>query len=527
MDKKKFKELADFSSAKRLNDQVKMVLIDLNWTKMSESQKNYLLKVSLRNRNKNIVEYILDKNYVPSEIRILSFFYIMTKMFKIKDNVWFRTENYDDSLDIIKLFIKKGVVVENKELRSAIVVDDLYLLSLLLDEFKNNTDIIFKYAIDFSMQNKKYEVIKLFIEKGIKIPEDSIGIILNNPARKEKNKFIKLFIDNGFVPSNIEDLITVAYSTYVDEEPDLDLEQVLKERFELLLRYGLYSLSDLKDLISDLEVDSGDDFTNTISLLKKHIKGKRIPNLRQQIKESYKRQEFDWQVICSKLNKEGKKELIEFAKELEISESLEKNTKKELCKIISDEMFDIVESCEDSNLLGDDLNKLPKWRIFKISGKCYDIIDLKKILISGETRNPFTREPLPIEEIKKRIASLEKMSLKGSIDDQDLFTLVRDTPIFSKKDFLNQQIVKLFGMFPYMLDTALILEATDSQIDSMIGELWNNSNEISNIEKLKGLEKKIAFMTLLLNIPNLDDKIMTLYFEFMRFGEIHNGEDVE
>jgi hypothetical protein len=294
---------------------------------------------------------------------------------------------------------------------------------------------------------------------------------------------------------------------------------------KLLVRNNIYTITQ-----DDLNLAEGlDDLLEVLKTLRTE---KTITNLRQQIKDSYLKKEFNWQLICSKLNKEGRNDLIDLALGLEINvSSPDKMSKRELCKIISSEMFDIVESCQDSNLLGDELNELPKWRIFKIKGKCYDIIDLKKILDSGETRNPFTRENLPVDEIETRINKIESMSIKGSIDADDLFTRVKETPIFSQKEYLNQQVVKLFGMFPYMLEPSLILKANDSDIDFMTEKLFKSSsneilnatiNDIKTIKDLKGIRKKIAFVNVLVNT----DALIVLYDAFSYFSKRNSGQDL-
>jgi hypothetical protein len=515
-------------------------LIDLNYKSMPDPEKNALLKLSAVMGRKEFVIHLLSYGLNKERRELFSLIEIIENF--SGRNISRNRRNY---IDIIILLLNQGVRITQYDMEEAAESGDIELVFLLLSGFKLNLDVIIK-AIKYrntklvkelieseyynlSKKEEKImfqhamsnsvEIVGMLINKGMKIPEDALFYGIQSGF-----EMVKLLLDNGVNPYDLEALEEAAFSSYNISE---DSEKIIN----LLLKKGKFDISDIMNLITKLEEDDEDDYTDIISYIKKLI---RIPNLRQQIKESYKRQEFKWQVICSKLNKEGKKELIEFAKELGINVLL-KNTKRELCKIISDEMFDIVKSCEDSNLLGDDLNKLPKWRIFKIKGKCYDIIDLKKILLSGETRNPFTREPLPIEEINERITSLEKNSLKGILETEDLFTRVRDTPIFSKKEYLNQQVVKLFGLFPYMLDIDLIIKANDSEINFMTEKLFKSSsnyilqatdNEISKIEKLNGLEKKIAFITLLFNREMSDEKIVILYDAFLYFSKKKNGEDL-
>jgi hypothetical protein len=342
----------------------------------------------------------------------------------------------------------------------------------------------------------------------------------------------------GFLESMVEEMYqSVAGPSFYDYsmEPRNNRINDYLDIIKLLVRNNIYTITQ-----DDLDMARIERLDDLLKILKRLRTGKILPNLRQQIKDSYLKKEFNWQLICSKLNKEGKNDLLDLALGLEINNvsrkkmsKMSKMSKRELCKIISSEMYDIVESCEDSNLLGDDLNSLPKWRIFKIKGKCYDIIDLKNILKSGETRNPFTREQLPVVEINKRIFVLEKMLIKGSIEREDLFTSVRDNPIFSQKEYLNQQVVKLFGMFPYMLEPSLIVKANDSEIDFMANKLFTSGsndilevrrNEIKTIKDLKGIGKKIAFVDVLVNTD--ESKLVVLYDAFSYFSKRRSGQDL-
>jgi hypothetical protein len=530
-------------------------LIDSNYKSLSSKQKNALLKLAAINGRKEIVIHILNKkeNYLFSNQSLDGIIINLSRNNRIRSS---ERENY---IDIIEILIDEGVRVVDEDIEVAVDTGDIELILLLLKNYdesevdmenlwgsfetfwvhlmskaiKNRDSELVKVLMDSEYYNLSYEeeeiifnyalendikTVDMFIKKGMSIPEDALLYATHGGL-----KVIKLLIDNGVDPKNFEALQEAAYGAY-------NINKESEKIIDFLLKNGEFDISDIMNLLYELEEDDEEDYTDIISHIKKSI---RIPNMRQQIKESYKHQEFKWQDICSKLNKEGLKDLIEIGTELGIK-SLDKKSKRELCKIISEEMYNIIESCEDSNLLGDELNELPKWRIFKIKGKCYDIIDLKKILRSGETRNPFTREILPVDKINERIYSLEKMSIKGIIETEDLFTRVKDTPIFRKKEYLNQQVVRLFGMFPYMLDTSLIIKANDSEINFMSGKLFKNSannilqatrNEIEKIEKLKGVEKKIAFVEVLLK-PVSEEKFVLLYDGFLYFSKRKSGEEL-
>jgi hypothetical protein len=266
---------------------------------------------------------------------------------------------------------------------------------------------------------------------------------------------------------------------------------------------------------------------------------KPLTTLKKKINEAYKK-DFKWQETCSKLNKEGKEYLEEVAYEF----GLEYNTqssKRELCKIISENVMEPLDECEDSNLFGDDLNKLPRWRIIKIKSshgvKCYDIVDMKKIIESGETRNPYTREELDVRAIQNRIIFLKYFTTKD-VFSGDLFTEVRNNPIFSKEEYLNNIIIKLYALFPYMLSPNLITMATDDEVYDMIMYIFDNPTtksfegfsrgDINRMTDSTGIQKKILFIETILRLLEGDSDVKTnyIYTAFLFFEKRKRGEDV-
>jgi hypothetical protein len=274
---------------------------------------------------------------------------------------------------------------------------------------------------------------------------------------------------------------------------------------------------------------------------------KPLTTLKKKINEAYNRKDFKWQETCSKLNKEGKEYLEEVAYEFGLEYNIQ-SSKRELCKIISENVMEPLDECEDSNLFGDDLNKLPRWRIIKIKSsngvKCYDIVDMKKIIESGETRNPYTREELDVRAIKNRIIFLKYFTTKD-VFSGDLFTEVRNNPIFSKEEYLNNIIIKLYALFPYMLSPNLITMATDDEVYDMImyinkGLEGVSRGDINRMADSTGIEKKILFIetilrlvstgdgggTSLLPLLSVDVKTNYIYTAFLFFEKRKRGEDV-
>jgi hypothetical protein len=437
--------------------------------------------------------------------------------------------------------LKSGVKFTYKYFFKTSIDTMRFVMDLGID-FLEETDHFEEEAILHILKREDYlEFIDFLSEKGIRIfhgkPDEydkewsfsnQLGLRddgENDPMSEErmyssmKHLLEKPENDINFVPQNIlKQLLEITSSVVKDYEKSVKRgEENLQTKKKILKEY----YSNLKKR------------TKLLNLFDSNIKKRRLPLLRKSIKESFNKKEFVWQDVCSQLNKEGIEYLKKIANELLIVDVEGKN-KRELCKLISNEMMDAVESCEDTNLFGDELNKLPGWRIYKIKSKCYDILDLKNIIDSGETRNPFTREKLPVEDIKQRIKLLINIKGTGTLDSKNFLKDVKESQIFSMETYLTQQIVKLYSKFPYMLEPTLVSLATDEEINQMIEDVFQTdandvfkvtSQEIRNLRRLSGTEKKIKFIELLVRLTEYDNKTNLLYLAFLYFSKIKKGQD--
>jgi hypothetical protein len=152
-------------------------------------------------------------------------------------------------------------------------------------------------------------------------------------------------------------------------------------------------------------------------------------------------------------------------------------------------------------------------------------MDLKKIIESGDTRNPYTREQLPVDEIKSRLDILSKLT--NTYYKQDtLFKRVLDNPIFSLEQYFFQRINILFSKFPYPIDPLIIKDATDKEIDYMISKLFETSanvllkidgNTIFELKRLSSTNKKLVFVDTLIKSNSNEENNLLLYTAFVSF----------
>jgi ankyrin repeat protein len=387
-----------------------------------------------------------------------------------------------------------------------LILDKLH--SLEVYTFDEDDGDVFESPLVLAATNGHFKVVKLLISNNKKYGiENDMDMFFALTVASGNGDFymVKLILDNfpkypnslpGFGDLDEDPLFVASQSGYLPI-------------VRLLLKRGA---------IIDFDIDLQVNNVETKVLLKLH-------KLKLEIKKSMDKKQFVWQDLCSQLNQEGTDILIGFSELLEIP--IEKGvTKRQVCLLLSRKMYDSVIDCQDDNLLGDSLNTLPGWRILKINGKCWDILDLQQILKSGETRDPYTRQELPIAFINDRLNILEKLSKKPVGQDETLFDKITQNPIYTSDQLLLRNIGILFRNFPYSITPTVITNATDSGIDNMISKLFETSannilqvspNVVRELKKRVGKDKKLFLVNVLTPLVDNDNINILLYNAFISF----------
>jgi ankyrin repeat protein len=432
--------------------------------------------------------------------------------------------------EIADYLLEKGANIKFKTIEK--VIDNhipgqpLDSLELLLKYI--NVEVQQNYFIGIATRNNQIPIVELLLEYGADI-RDNEDFPLFYAVQEGFERMTIFLIENGAsIHSRNNSILSFAVQKNL---PARERGNSILKIFQYLLRYQ-FPRSVITRALS--KVTDSEDYKDLE--FRKMLKEYLVDNIRpvyelsENLKNSIKRREFKWQDICSRLNKEGKESLKNYGKLLGLD--VNDKSKRELCKLISEEMLLLDGTCEDSNLSGDSLIELPKWRIFKIKGKCYDILDLKEILDSGETRNPYTREDLPVGDIKARLNMLTNLSIRNRLESETFIERVKINPLVD----VNQLVIRLFGTFPYMIDPSIITKATDSEIDELSLELFigkaNNMFRVktetsSKILEASGNKKKRLFIELLLKLKENSQLFQLIYFAFSYFDKKKKGENVK
>jgi hypothetical protein len=217
---------------------------------------------------------------------------------------------------------------------------------------------------------------------------------------------------------------------------------------------------------------------------------------------------FKWQNLCSQLGNNNISELREIAKLHKIK--IKGHTKREICKELSMKTEKLLKTntgmCENqSSILGDEVSDIlgPLLFKFKENGRsyCFNIIELYQLIISGDTRNPFTRNQLPVEKIKSQYKYLQQILNSNALELVDTIEEIRNSPIFNKQQLQLHNLTGILSKLNYPRDSSIVYEElNDSEIrKKYVGKLKEGGINIrSNIS----LDNLIIQLTALANDPN-------------------------
>ena len=178
---------------------------------------------------------------------------------------------------------------------------------------------------------------------------------------------------------------------------------------------------------------------------------------------------FKWDEICSSLQKDYKiTELREYAKLMDIDST---QNKRQICVSLAKKWDNIsISDCSNTeSILGDPIDKILKWRLFKFEDAkkiyCFDLIELYEYIQKGGDTNPFTRNKLPIDIIEKQYEFLQKIVLSSQLSITNLIEDIKNNPIQTKEIILQQALTNAFQKMHYTGDPNDFLNKPDKYIN--------------------------------------------------------------
>lgn len=271
----------------------------------------------------------------------------------------------------------------------------------------------------------------------------------------------------------------------------------------------------------------------TMTILKSYTRRKGIiKRLLNAIHDSFEEHDFKWQVLCSRKNPDIHL-LRKHANLLGIKDTTSKN-KHCICAELAVKYEEEVSNRPQidpsvTDFSGTPINELPFWKIFHVEGTPFNIFDLLKMIRGNNHTNPFTRNPLPVDDIKKRETLLRELLTRARYSDKNLLENVRDTPVPTETMTLRSQLEsEVWDALIYVPNMDIIMNADDDRIDDMVDKLHNickrksifeilsnvnidiypmlSETAMATIKSADGLFKKKKFSRLLSDIVNVNDE---------------------
>ena len=216
---------------------------------------------------------------------------------------------------------------------------------------------------------------------------------------------------------------------------------------------------------------------------------------------------FIWEFFCNTFGDQNTNRLRETANLLGIDTT--NLNKAQLCAKIQNtvqrsQVFNPTHTCDISEtdpFSQEEISTLPSWRRFQFKNKCYDLFAL---IEHNVVHDPYTREPLPVDEIHDQYKKIKPFLLDSAIAGaKDLVADVRNTPILTEAQLMQDGFVMIWSKMIYPPPIEAFLSATNLQLD----EIWSNLFDLeiiritqTDVEKWNIATTPIAKLKVLLDV---------------------------
>jgi hypothetical protein len=118
----------------------------------------------------------------------------------------------------------------------------------------------------------------------------------------------------------------------------------------------------------------------------------------------------------------------------------------------------------------------------------------------GDNKNPYTRQPLPIDEIKKQMLKLREILLEDKLSLVNILDEIKNNDIMTKESILKLQIVNLIALLKYTPNINDIANMSQDKVNNMFDLL--NENPLMRVYGERTKENLIQESLRLLNIDD-------------------------
>jgi hypothetical protein len=286
-------------------------------------------------------------------------------------------------------------------------------------------------------------------------------------------------------------LISRIYTDDEDYEP-LILPNI-QTTFKYLIDSTLFTSQEIIDLVNktfDLtQVPEDWEMRETIlTWVNEYMDNRSWPLLRKKVKSSSSLFTYVWDQFCSTFGSSDIESFREKARELGVTNAAYMN-KAQLCNALNLLKNDFIqreaELCSPDDAdpwTMNEMRNIPPYRRYRISGQCYDLLSLAKAVEESKQApvdpvthkrmpalNPFTRQPLPEDDILEKYEHVKKLLLTKD----DFFSRIRDTPILSKEQIFSQKIGNVWSKMKYPTSVQNFMSASERDLQNVFDSMYS------------------------------------------------------
>lgn len=272
----------------------------------------------------------------------------------------------------------------------------------------------------------------------------------------------------------------------------------------------------------------------------------RFVRLKRAISSSFNRDTFQWQAMCRKLGNSNVHLVRRQAKIFKLDKcadvSLSKASKRKMCAMLADVCEPMMQkdaSMEGTDLVGNSLSDHPAWKLYHLNGITFNILDLLKLIQENYSKPlcPYTRLPLPVEDIRRRGAYLEQVLTRDTLNEFNLIEQVREMPLLTKEMELQTLLMnKVWLRLSYPPNVRIVIYGDEEIIDDMTRKLYKLTDDSQlypmltawrkyDIINATGFRKRQLFVSTLVDIVSANDDYTSVRVNTLSILASHYRDD--
>ena len=180
--------------------------------------------------------------------------------------------------------------------------------------------------------------------------------------------------------------------------------------------------------------------------------------------------------------------------------------------------FMITEDCNnETSMLGDTVNDILKPFLYKFkdNGKiyCFNILELHEYIEKQSDKNPYTRNNLPVEDIKKEYKKIKKLIIPAAFAVTDILDDIKNTPILSREGIIKQNLSNIFSQMNYSKDVTEFMNCPIYKFRRSLKLFkeygFNDNFTVSQLElfnhEIDNQKRKEIIFNIIISLFNIED----------------------